>query len=270
MQLLAHTLNLFVTDTCVHYVVIEDNATSYGEWLSLLMPHYTRHQLKIVHDYNLSVPDLLRGGYYRQQQIKLQMAEQIYADKYIILDSKIIFFKPLTMSNWPIGHGNNTLGPIGPQYRGWAANVCEMLGIDLPENAILPMTPFVVKTAVARKLLADMDVTDVLWRVPIHAYNDDLYPSEFLLYTLYAMQSNPELISKVHAPPYFFCYYEQDFIDFPPYAIQDKYLVFGMHREMLQTKYLRYLSGYYTWLLSNGVEQKYLDEAWFGPLFKSG
>ena len=270
MQLLAHTLDLFVTDTCVHYVVIEDNATSYGEWLTLLLPYYTRHQLKIVHDYNLSAEEMYRGGYFRQQQIKLQMSEKIYSDKYIIIDSKTIFFKPVTMSEWPIHHGNRTLGQIS-QYSGWVKNICEIMEIPCPENMPMALTPFVIKTAIARKLINAYDVTTLLWRDPIHdTTHDDLNPSEFLLYILYAMQEDPDIIPNESDPVYVFCYNEEEMINSPPDRIENSnILTFGLDRNVLKPKYLSYLSVYYTWLLSKGIKQEILDEAWFGPLFNS-
>ena len=270
MQLLAHTLDRFVTDPCVHHVVIEDNDTSYGEWLTLLLPHYTKHQLKIVHDYNLSSGDMYRGGYFRQQQIKLQMSEKIYADKYIVIDSKTIFFKPVTMSQWPVHHGNRTIGTI-PQYDGWVRKMCEMMQIPYPDPMPLAMTPFVIKTATARNLVNTFDVTALIWRDPIHdTTTDNLNPSEFLLYTLYAMQEDSSIIPTESKPAYVFCYSEEDMIRTTPEWIENSnILTFGIDRSILKTEYLKYLSVYYTWLLSKGIEQEILDAAWFGPLFDS-
>jgi len=273
MQLLAYTLDRFVTDTCVHYVVIEDDETSYAEWLTLLLPHYTRHQLKLVHDYNVPGDEFTRSGYFRQQQIKLQMSEKIWADRYIIIDSKTIFFKEQQLSNWPINHGNRTSDPRELQssrYYRWLVNTCDTFDIPFPEKIPLPMTPFVIHTKLARKLLSEIDVTQVIYRNLVHERIDNnLNPSEFILYTVYAMQEDPGIMPEVTSPVYFFCYYEEDAIKFPPAAIENKFLTFGIDRGFLRTEYLQYLSVYYNWLLSKGIEQKYLDQAWFGPLFNS-
>jgi len=273
MQLLAHTLNKFVTDTCVHYVVIEDNDTSYAEWLTLLLPYYTTHQLKIVHDYNLSANELSRGGYFRQQQIKLQMSEKIYSNRYLIIDSKTIFFKTQKISDWPVYHGNRSIEstPIqDSRYYGWLIKVCEQYGLPVPDTLPSPMTPFVMHTHIAKQLIKDIDVTKVIWRDPIHdAPTNTDNPSEFILYCLYASQFDPDVISKVHDPVYVFCYTEDTMIKHPPEHVENNFLTFGIDRRMLTPQYFNYLGQYYNWLLAKGINQQLLDQAWFGPLFNS-
>ena len=274
MQLLAHSMNLFVTDTCIHYVVIEDNDTSYGEWLTLLLPHYTRHQLKLVHDYNQqSVNDY---GYYRQQQIKLQMANNIFAEKYIVIDSKTIFFTPICMADWPVVHGNSNIISINDLglYKLWIDKVCtEILNTPVPDILLGPMTPFVIKTEIAKKLTSEVDVTDIIRYGFVPGYHEQprgtwSQPSEFLLYTLYAMQTSTDIIPDDSKTLYWFCY-DEEHGQYPIRDIENSKLVFGIDRHFLKPQYLKHIGKYYFWLLDKGIDQKYLNLAWFGPLFNS-
>jgi len=275
MQLLAHTIDLFVVDTCVHYVVIEDNDTSYAEWLTLLLPHHSRHQLKLIHDYNQSTPD--EYGYIRHQQIKLQIADQIPNSKYLLLDSKNLFFKPTKLSSWPVGHGNSTNVEVTTNFWAlrWLQEKCNDLGLTIPDKLPIPMTPFVIKTSLARRILRENDITQLIdWNKPTDE-NDRHTPSEFMIYSIYALTENEDIIPEVPTTVWhtlhgrhfdaklYHYFFSPETLDYGDTDI----LVFGIHRSLLKSDAVDLINTYYNWLIGKGVNKKILDAAWFGPLF---
>ena len=267
MQLQAHTMNMFLSDSCVHYVVIEDNDTSYGEWLTLLLPHYTRHQLKLVHDFNFkSLPGVLNSGYVRQQQIKLLMANYVHSEYYMILDTKNIFFKPLHIKDIPIVHGNKAICNIKDahikEYNGWYDFVCNMFGFDMPQQVPRAMTPFILDTQIVRSILGKMDVTEILKRVRLPDLLPYREPSEFLLYSIYVYNKMPAVFNKEYNAPDHYTWFP-DFNDADQTAtmfedVENNKLIIGFHRLFIQNHKDKALECY-NWLLTKGIKKEYLN-----------
>jgi hypothetical protein len=259
MQLLAHSIDQFVTDPCVHYVVIEDNNTSFSEWLALLLPHYTRHQLKLVHDYNLN-SDL---GYYRQQQIKLQIARHIVSAQYLVLDSKNIFFKPVSIASWPTNHGNLDLHPLEnninfTRYIPWTEYVCGKYNLKKPAIVFNNITPFVMNTNIIKSMLEEMDLCEVLPHNTMYT-NNRLEPSEFLLYAIYIHNKIPEVFASTTASPEFTSWWASGaWKGAPGRNLETNSLIIGIHK-WVHIRLPNKAKSIYNWLLSKGLKKEYLD-----------
>jgi hypothetical protein len=77
MELQAYTIDRYVTEPCIHWVIIEDPAKSRKYWYDLLSPYYTRHELRLITDTSDIDNWPKRVGWIRQQVLKLSIANQI-------------------------------------------------------------------------------------------------------------------------------------------------------------------------------------------------
>jgi hypothetical protein len=179
MRLHAHSINLWASVPCTHWVAIEDTAFSYNQWLDHLSPLYTKHKLKLLTDVcpstNVVHP---RSGWLRQQLIKLLVSKYINGDNYLILDSKNFFIKSFDLNQWPIAQGNNIIDNIRFNWPELNSLLAEN-NISQPVTSWSVTTPFRVKKSIINKML-DLDLEKIILN-PINRW-----ASEFLLYSIIA------------------------------------------------------------------------------------
>lgn len=160
----SHSIDLFVTDPITHRVIVQDRS-DLDQWQQELAPFYRRHKLELH-------PTLLpadqydradRDGYRRQQVLKLMASQLVVRDRYLVLDSKNFFWKPMSLHDWPCQEGRPVITPVnatGPRQP-WLNTVAEHLGMPSFDHTYEVLTPFVMITAVARKC-CEFDL-DLFW-----------------------------------------------------------------------------------------------------------
>jgi hypothetical protein len=183
-KLQAYSINKYVQDTCIHWVIIEDDIIPIHTWLSELAPFYTKHTLKIIHHSELTT-DNKSIGWVRQQILKFKIVNYIQGDSYIILDSKNFFIKPVNLNSWPIDEGNGSSHydqeTDNGKWKTWIEHVHKKTGLPVPEEFWAPETPFVIKTKVARKMMELFSIEELF---------DNAYdPSEFILYRFLSQEN---------------------------------------------------------------------------------
>lgn len=188
MALQAHSLELFIKEPCNHYVLIQDDSPL-EEWEALLRPIYKTHTLHLMHrsthPKNFTAASAAVRGWRDQQVLKMKVAEFIDTEKYLILDSKNIFVRPLPLSTFEQeGEGNCGTSPESPWYdywRPWLIFMSEKLNKPIPELVWPPITPFTVNTNTVKKMLEESKFEQVVEELD---YSAPI--SEFLLYSFYA------------------------------------------------------------------------------------
>jgi hypothetical protein len=187
MKLQANSIDRFIAQPCVHWVVIEDDVFSMEKWASELSPYYTRHTLKLLKN------DLVldRIGWIRQQVLKLTIADKIDAEFYLILDSKVFFVRPVDLDTFPLDEGDDSLFDrvdiLYEKWGEWLSHVERFTGKSIPNSFWRIYPPFRVKTSSVKNMLHSTNVPK-LFSSPI------VNQSEFLLYRFY---SNATPCSKV-------------------------------------------------------------------------
>lgn len=179
------SMDKFIQNPCRHYIVVEHSSKSINEWQILLDPYYTKHTLVLIDGNSPDIRNICGNylkGYYRQQILKLYIAKIIKSDYYTILDSKDLFIKHLSTSNWPILEGNDKIlyfidGEYPPgtqQYKEWCDLIEATTGISKPTWAWYMHTPFKCKTEICKKIVDSLDINKL--------FDGPEYPSEFILY----------------------------------------------------------------------------------------
>lgn len=190
----SHSIDKFLIDTCIHWIVVESTNRPIEEWQLALSPHYTRHTLRLIESKQLIQVNHL-PGYIRQQVAKLSIARLIDSSHYLLLDSKDVLIRNTKLSDWGSEEGNNLIykpvtntsldNILAPELAPYLqfTNLCrKVLGADSPPWFWAPTTPFRCKTSNVKTLLSSIDVNRVF-----DPYITGIREvSEFLLYRFFS------------------------------------------------------------------------------------
>lgn len=231
MILQAHSIDVFVTTRCTHWVFIEDTETSREEWIDLLSPFYTRHTLKLVYNY---LTDFDHPGWYRQQILKLY-AVKLIQDDYLILDSKNFFIKSSNL-DWDLVESSGLVTNIKYSIKGLFGDfqifLKDYLDKDIGDYHYEAWSPFKARKKIVKRILKEMDLFDCFKK----CIDRKIYPSEFGLYSWFTdvdLEKNNLHIDDYHKNTRFLTYWEDAHLTRP---ISDNIEVLGIHRDVCYIK----------------------------------
>ena len=186
MILQAHSIDVFLTRPCRHWVFVEDQTTELDTWRQALSPWYKKHKLELLPGRHYDIPGI-NTGWDRQQLIKMEAAKFVRTNTYLVLDSKNFFVKPTNLYNWPVSEGNNLIYDIkrDQPFIPWLTAFCEDYKLSFSSAACEPVTPFRLDTDTVLKLL-DLDVSKIFSN-PLDGI------SEFVLYSIYTQSQGRQL-----------------------------------------------------------------------------
>jgi hypothetical protein len=210
MVLQAHSIQKFVLGQAKHTVVVEDGSLSEEEWLNVLSPYYTNHNLNLIwlERGDVSFPGefiSINGskkfgiggpGWRRQQILKLKITSEITtSDTVLVLDSKNIFVSHIDLNSWPVKHGNGNyidtktlLNEIEPSpgvktIQQWLLHLENERGLKIPEKiSMILETPFRWNVNLIKSICDNYDIDELF-------LNPDIIPHEFHLYFFFV---NPD------------------------------------------------------------------------------
>jgi hypothetical protein len=188
MELQAYSVNQYVTEPCIHWVIVEDYDLYPIDWHGMLSPHYTKHELRLITDTSNIDSWASPDGWIRQQYLKLDIANQINSEYYLILDAKNFFVGPVDLKEWPISEGSPAILELDEN---WSSFIEYLVTVnDWKCNGCLwgPVTPFRARTSTVKEIL-DLDVK------PIFECIGEI--SEFLLYSLYVSNTKGKEFKKI-------------------------------------------------------------------------
>ena len=185
MILQSHSIDKFVRGKIIHHVIIQDKLIDIDTWRKALSPFYQNHELRI---HQASCPQHMEG-WVHQQVLKLEAANMISSESYLILDSKNFFIRPFEYSYWLPEYGNdlwfdkglNTGIDINP----FLCKIENLLGKTAPTELPHMVTPFKFKVSTVRQILK-LDY--------INFFSNDTVPSEFALYAFF--EDKPKIHNK--------------------------------------------------------------------------
>lgn len=195
MVLQAHSLEVFIKEPYIHYVIIEDDKTDIAEWEELLTPLYNTHRLVLVtkNTHPTLYPTAKLNGWYRQQLIKFLAHQLIHDNRYLILDSKNIFIKTIDLKSFKYEGSGSRIDYDDPwmnYWTPWIDHISKMFSKPIPKQFWIPVTPFVVDKHTVQKLLEECNFEKII----IDALDDKFLPiSEFLLYAFFSDTNHPEI-----------------------------------------------------------------------------
>ena len=235
-ELQSYSLDLMVTDPCDHYIVVEDDKVSIGDWRTMLSPYYTRHRLHLTPGTSLLSPEYyasdsqIKNGWHRQSVLKLLIATHIQSNKYLILDSKNFFICKQSLNEWPLDEGNGIVEKY--DSRGWTEvdEFCLEHNIHKPDNSYSVTTPFIVNTDVVKDIIK----FNIL---PLFFNKKKWWASEFFLYSIFTQHFGNQLTSEP-TPNLTFWNTERKL---DTETLTDIYTwpnmkMFGLHRDVLKNK----------------------------------
>lgn len=235
-MLQSYSLDLMVTDSCIHHVIVEDNGMTQEEWLALLGPYYTRHRLNLIPGNALLSTEYyendsaIRNGWHRSAVLKLLTSQHVQADKYLILDSKNFFVHEQNLNDWPIHDGNGILETY--DSRGWSEidSFCAKHDIPVPTQVYNSSTPFVLDTATVKEIVK----FDIL---PLFFNKKSWWSSEIFLYSIFTQYLGQPLTQS--AVPNVTFWNTERALD--KTTLNDCYTwpnmrAFGLHRDVLKLK----------------------------------
>ena len=157
-ELQSYSIDLMLTEPCNHYIIVEDNNLSLEAWHGMLRPYYTRHHLHLIPGNSLLSPECYvndsnrKNGWHRSAVLKLLAAKKIQSKKYLILDSKNFFVRQQSLDDWPLEDGNGIIDKYNSY--GWdeVDEFCLKNNIPIPKEVYNSSTPFIVDTAIVKKL----------------------------------------------------------------------------------------------------------------------
>lgn len=197
LALQSYTLEKYVKEPCIHYVIIEDDKTNMHEWEELLFPLYKNHTLVLItkesypHIYPTSNEI---GGWHKQQIIKFLAHQLINHNKnYIVFDSKNIFIRPIKLENFRYEGCGSTIKTSDEwmQYwMPWLKYLSQKLSKPIPNSVWFPITPFVLNKEIVQNLLQTCDFETMA----IDATRKNMAVSEFLLYAFFTDGYNQKTI----------------------------------------------------------------------------
>jgi hypothetical protein len=192
----AHSLDKFLLKPCVHWIIIENSNRPISYWQDKLNPYYTRNSLKLIHSNSILGSDNL-PGYFRQQLIKLKISELVSSNSYLVLDSKDLLIRPVTVYDWGDIEGNSSIyyppensttleDILGPDLK-WNKTFLEVVEknnqISRPNFFWAPVTPFRLKTNSVKKLNSSLDIEHYFNPI-VNSFSRQA--SEFLLYRYFS------------------------------------------------------------------------------------
>lgn len=139
---------------------------------------FCRTPIQFIDDDELVEPGLIKTGWYKQQVIKLLLAERVTTDFYCVFDADVLCCRPLTRSMLIDERGRAVL-----QYDRqdgqvlWMKNACRLLGYE-PDASTewMDVTPAILSTTLTRQLCQDIGLQRL-----IHWISVEL-TSEYSLY----------------------------------------------------------------------------------------
>ena len=198
IELQAYTINRFISEPCIHWVIIEDQNKSKQYWHNLLDPYYTKHELRLVtdtSDINLWIP---KKGWIRQQFLKLVVATKIKSEYYLILDAKNFFIKTTDLNIWPpITEGSPRAEKDSEISVVWGKFIDYVISSNdwkLPEYSWGPYTPFRAKTSTVKEIL-ELNLKELIQGLNLKIPGVGTF-SEFILYSLYVSNTKGVQITK--------------------------------------------------------------------------
>lgn len=231
-ELQSYSLDLMVTDTCDHYVVIEDYGMSIEEWQTLLSPYYNRHRLHLMpslipQEYYLN-DSYIKNGWHRSAVLKLLIAEKIKAKRYLMLDAKNFFICKQKLSEWPVNDGNGIIEKY--DNRNWIEidEFCLRNNITIPNEVYMSATPFIVDTGIVKEIIK-FDIFSLFFE------KRQQWSSEIFLYSLFTQQFGNRL-QHDYAPNITFWDNERELTSevFNEIYSWPNMKTFGLHRNILK------------------------------------
>lgn len=203
MDTQAKSIQKFVAP-CKHWIFVLESERPEQDWIDLLTPHYTNHEVEFVFlPYTERVDP---SGWAIQQYWKLRMVDWIKND-FVILDSKNLFVKETDLSQWKYeGSGmfgtlpDDFLKPEDPDYDPTTNGVldcvlyyCDFYNIPRPKKFMTDITPFLARQNVMEEMSSMVKEKNVFavktgWHL------------EFVLYSMIAVKYG--LMDTEQAPAY--------------------------------------------------------------------
>ena len=202
----SHSIEKFVLEPVTHIIMIEDNKYSIDEWSTFLHPIYKKHKLVLLHKEsmpsifpvtaiqpNLGLDEgkrghqtqvIAMGGWHRQQLMKLFVSKIVRTPYYLNIDSKNIFIKPTSISEFDVDGSGNIHGWAAETFndwRPWIDCVSTALNRAPPDTLWWPCTPFNLKTDTVHDMLATLD-----WEQLFVNNCRDMLVSEYLAYSYFS------------------------------------------------------------------------------------
>lgn len=200
MLLQAHSIEKYTIEPTTHYVIINDEETSFLEWKCLLGPIYKRNKLILIGKHNkpeLFLPDYIpqMSGYHTQMVLKLIIAKLIQYPYYVTLDSKNVFHKPIDLNIFDNCEGSADIVtkdletqeyPECIQYfYGTTKKAQNTFNLNIPDSFWFAGTPFVLKTSTVLSILASVDLYNFVYEIIKNGENF----SEYILYGMFSKAS---------------------------------------------------------------------------------
>lgn len=169
MKRQARSIDLFITERCTHFVVIEDFNISIDTWRLALQPFYKNHELVLLvaDDFNLNLKELREiNGWLVQQLLKFYIVSKINNECYLILDSKNFFIKPISLNCWPVVEGNGMSNAILPDHKWYdfIKYASDIFNMPIPNIFWPAHTPFVFRTSVVKELINTCQLDDMFFK----------------------------------------------------------------------------------------------------------
>jgi len=235
-ELQSYSLDLMVTNTCNHYVVVEDDKMSIEEWRTILSPYYTRHHLHLISGTSLLLPEHyvndspIKNGWHRSSVLKLLIADKIQSDKYLMLDSKNFFVHQQQLSDWSLTDGNGLVENYN--NRGWneVNDFCLQHDIPIPEDAYTSVTPFIYDTTIVKDLIK-FDIPSLFFN------KKKWWSSEVFLYSIFTQYAGNKLKSEpTHGVTFWNTERQLDTETLTDIHTWPNMKMFGLHRDILKLK----------------------------------
>jgi len=219
------SINIFVPKDIfekIYIIVPDDDYNQFFEFIKLQKEIFElQDKINIIKESNLIPLNTFsknrlfflkhKDGWFKQQILKLAIADKINTKFYLILDSDCLFIKKLNSSDLFIEKNNTVLSFLQEEenyiHDKWWNGSAEFLGITKPFLASLKsgigVTPQILSVDIVKKLclfIKDKSPNDewysILWsnRV-VHFYSFEIW-TEFNLYYLFAKRSG--LLDKYH------------------------------------------------------------------------
>jgi len=244
----SHSIDLFVSVQCTHYIFVEDTYTPLSEWEALLKPFYTKHKLKIL--YGVKCP--FDRGWVNQQYLKL-LAYKYIADDYIILDSKNFFIKKSSF-DWKFieGCGWCHYKETDAWYNEYINTVSDKYNKSKPEIIHHILTPFKVRKNVLEEIHRQVDLIDVFKLAKL--------PTEFGLYSIFTDLNLHDNTDTAEADAIVYPWFSEDELTLTEFEVIDKSKVeiLGVHNKLRGSEKIIKLS---EWIETKGLNKNIIENA---------
>lgn len=187
LELQAQSINLYLSKQTPIYIIINENHTT--DWFlyfeQKIKPYYKNHDLRILSkkDFTIDINNELEWN--TQQILKLVIANEIYQDYYLVLDSKNFLTKHFD----PASLLTNNLAPMWFNYKVLPVETYQHyateLDVDIANSYEEPIiyTPFYLNTRLVKSLMDNFGSQNNFIKWFLKATN---IKSEFILYCIWA------------------------------------------------------------------------------------